>query len=746
MQSLLIAQQRRFDRLLHSVDKLINSFVFHIVLLLLFSWFFFSENTAALFLPYDGGYMRQLVKFSFDWGEPVLNFTLNPLQGLGAYNFPINYWFSPAALSSYVINGPEPNAVVVYAVSSIELFSSLWFLAKSMGLSRTHRISTSWLGCVCVMPYIVPAMSSFVSFYAISGIIPYIVEHMAVSNIVLGLIIRLRFDRSKIDWVGLTALLAMVSYVLIVFAISAILSIPVWACFAFWSIATAFFKPHHRFRMLYISILCFGILLAPLLAITASLTYSVPAFFSEELVLARPALVFISLAFHGQAGLGWGSTLIYFASLCGAGAIVLRDDSALRATAVVFIFLLIAIMTAGLLTSFVFTSYRGPSFLYFEWFIWGLMFVFSCICFTKIISFLQCTFGANSLISNTMCFLQRSAGILIPLVTFFCILVFNNPSQVSALQMPPNRTNFVKILELEIGLRPGMAWRGSVVTFNGLNQSGQGTSWSDNVGLDAVSWQVAGNDHRAIGLWWYNIPTMFAYNQYMTPYYYYVMTRLFAEPSDQQQRSVLVFTHPGIKLLGLFGARYIITEKQLADPGKIALVDTFRWEKKAASGTVLSRDDSKKPMYLYEITESNLGTFTPTQAVKTLNAREAISQMKTSYFDPRLHFTIDAPFLTELVPCTQARMIWEKNKIRVSARSSGTSLLVLPLEFSNTFRIEPAERLESSSLPRLMRVDIALTGLLFSGKLDALIVPQFGPFEGAWERFRDNLDAKRAGF
>jgi hypothetical protein len=129
-----------------------------------------------------------------------------------------------------------------------------------------------------------------------------------------------------------------------------------------------------------------------------------------------------------------------------------------------------------------------------------------------------------------------------------------------------------------------------------------------------------------------------------------------------------------------------------------------------------------------------------------MNARDAINLLKNQNFDPRIHFTIDAPLETELVPATQASLIWEKNRIRVSARSSKTSLLVIPLEFSNTLRIHNDTLSKANPAPRLLRVNVALTGVLFSGTLEATIVPQFGPFGGAMERFMDYYNAKDAGF
>lgn len=70
----------------------------HFVCLLLLCLYFFRKNEGALYFGYDGAYMRELVKFHFEWSEPTANLILNPLQGLSGFTFPINYWFSPASV------------------------------------------------------------------------------------------------------------------------------------------------------------------------------------------------------------------------------------------------------------------------------------------------------------------------------------------------------------------------------------------------------------------------------------------------------------------------------------------------------------------------------------------------------------------------------------------------------------------------------------------------------------------------
>jgi hypothetical protein len=157
-----------------------------------------------------------------------------------------------------------------------------------------------------------------------------------------------------------------------------------------------------------------------------------------------------------------------------------------------------------------------------------------------------------------------SSGLLLPVFFFGAVQAFSKPKAmadiVAPLQRPPGATQFTKYLQEQVALTPGSAWRGSVATFNGVRPANEGTDWPNNATYDSLLWQAIGNDHRSFGLWWYGIPTLFAYNQFMPPDYYLVMTRFFAKPADLQQRSVVVLTRVDTKLLRLFGARFRMTD------------------------------------------------------------------------------------------------------------------------------------------------------------------------------------------
>lgn len=86
-------------------------------------------------------------------------------------------------------------------------------------------------------------------------------------------------------------------------------------------------------------------------------------------------------------------------------------------------------------------------------------------------------------------------------------------------------------------------------------------------------------------------------------------------------------------------------------------------------------------------------------------------------------------------------MVFEGAGLHVSADSGGRSLLVLPLQFSHCLTLES----DSQKPPRLIRANLAETGVIFEGRLDARIELRTGPFLHPLCRFDDSADDRRLG-
>jgi hypothetical protein len=335
-------------------------------------------NHNALYYGYDGAYMQQLLNFHFNWANGwTTDLIMNPLQGLGNFSFPINYWFSPASLLTFFLSIDGINPTLIYALTAIEFFCSIWFLSLAIGASRFVQISASWISSILIGLVFVPNSSS-ANFYPIAGLIPWIVESIAFSNAIIACLILMYNPEKRLSLIWATAAVALIIIAIIAFPYSSILAIPLFITFFYIFLLKS--KP--VFLNYYIgklALLIFLILLIPpILFVMELLLHSVPTFFNKELVYGRPGLVFISIIFHGIAGIGWISTLVFIFGLFGALNIIRRSSGIFRQVALLYFTYSTILVGSGIILTFILTSYRGPSMLYFEWFIYPYMFIFGC--------------------------------------------------------------------------------------------------------------------------------------------------------------------------------------------------------------------------------------------------------------------------------------------------------------------------------------------------------------------------------
>jgi hypothetical protein len=110
-----------------------------------------------------------------------------------------------------------------------------------------------------------------------------------------------------------------------------------------------------------------------------------------------------------------------------------------------------------------------------------------------------------------------------------------------------------------IAFHPDSPFRGLVATFTGYQQK-SGVSLTDLFLYDLRTWEKTGNDHRTVGLWRSNIPTLLQHNSFTTPAYYLMLSRFLSRLEDKQMRSIIVLTRPDVRMLKLWGVRYVIAD------------------------------------------------------------------------------------------------------------------------------------------------------------------------------------------
>jgi hypothetical protein len=138
---------------------------------------------------------------------------------------------------------------------------------------------------------------------------------------------------------------------------------------------------------------------------------------------------------------------------------------------------------------------------------------------------------------------------------------------------------------------------------------------------------------------------------------------------------------------------------------------------------------------IYELPHPNVGNYSPTEVIMAGSGAEIMAIISKPEFDATRQAVLSTPIAERLVPAREMRMSHTRSGLHVSGRSDGTSLVVLPQQFSNCLRPRD-ERV------RLVRANLMMTGLIFSGDLDTDIVFDYSIFTATCRR-ADLADMKR---
>ena len=105
----------------------------------------------------------------------------------------------------------------------------------------------------------------------------------------------------------------------------------------------------------------------------------------------------------------------------------------------------------------------------------------------------------------------------------------------------------------------------------------------------------------------------------------------------------------------------------------------------------------------------NFGQYSPKRLISVDSAREAISVMGESSFDPTYEYVSLRGDLAnfEFKGTSTGRISYDRNAVIFNGEADEETMHVLPILFSNC--------LESSAGNNLIRVNLLLTGIIFSG-------------------------------
>ena len=267
-------------------------------------------------------------------------------------------------------------------------------------------------------------------------------------------------------------------------------------------------------------------------------------------------------------------------------------------------------------------------------------------------------------------------------------------------------TPITLLLEKEIGVDPGSTFRGRVATILSPSDSNHPGHWDRVVAHDTARYRVQQNDHRFVGLWEFQIPTLQEYSQLLTPGTYFWITRAMSRSWDKQDmRNHAIITRPDIPLMKLFGVRYVIDPQAIEDP------------------ELTLRAASPAGDRLYELADVNLGQYYARHVLRAASFAEMLHAMGSTAS------LLDRTWVFEEVPAAlsaaRGEIRFVRSGIHVTGESGGSALLLLPFTFSRCFALTVGTGDRGS---RMVRANLNMLGLLFTGSVDATLTLATGPF------------------
>ena len=377
-----------------------------------------------------------------------------------------------------------------------------------------------------------------------------------------------------------------------------------------------------------------------------------------------------------------------------------------------------------------FTGYRSSSTLYFETTYMGFSAVFTAVTVTYMVRFvLESAAMAGSWASRWQ---PREAALL---SVWFLALAIGSVNVVGSIFVPDlcyDRQAYartasppiVDVMRKTVALKPGAPFRGNVATIDWVGDKKDAVDFSIMYRMNLLLRAEINNDLRMFGLWQFAIPSMYQYFTFITAPYYLLMTEFLSRPQDRQTRSGLVLTQIDPKMLKLWGVRYLITDHQ-TDAGREVITHHL---------------PDGRDVRLVELSEPNLGNFSPTAVKRVENFHAGLSLMHDPAFDGRTTVISDttSPALPAgLTPASNVHLTYETYGFKISASSPGTSVLVLPPQFSHCWSVEGA------GSARLFRANMMQLGVVFSGNLDARLIFRNGPLLAGSCRIDDTQDMKK---
>jgi hypothetical protein len=693
---------------------LVGQLAFAGVILLPLFWL----NKGNLLGYIDGQYLLTLIQNKQDFGTAGPAFNANPLQGLGDVWYFTNPYWIPEFLASRVFSDPSKRIVAIHLVALLEIFLATSVLSYWLIGSRTKAIASGWLAALVIFPISYPPL-----IYAVIPDAPQIAFLVAVPMLIVPLLSAIGRGSTLRDIAASLAIVFLMWTQFLGLGLFTALTYP----FLF-IVGVALLIDSRNCRSTLIKkvswnafIVCFLVITGLpqiLLGFTSDTAFQ---FFPSELERKSHLLTEGSLLFRTTEPAG---VLLAAGGLIGAIYYAVYSSGRMKCFAVSICTLAGLILFASAIYSLV--GFRGAKPIYYEYVLWPIYPIFLVSIFSRVWLYLQ--HHLPILPYKAPLPIRKAAWIAAPLLGLSVVHGLNGLRGGGVERpnvFPPSRTVVTEYLRQKIGLTPDGQFNGRVATITGYGSSPD-TSWDQAFAYDLGLIRSIGNEHRTIGMWYYNIPTLIEFNHAIRPLLFAVVSGFLARSEDGQELNILNVRRANLGILRLLGVRYVVTDT----PGPAAGMQRL---------FSLSIPDHQFPLALDEVPSPDIGV-SPTN-ILVLNGNETLQKIGETGFDFETTVIVPDDIKQPLTRATDVRISIERGAIRVQAASSGDSLVVIPFQFSHCLSVSSSG---DSTAPTMIRADFLLTGIVFHGHLDAAVSYRQGPLARVWCGISDLQEDRRA--
>jgi len=693
-----------------AISKISENFLVHLALLVVYCLVVFPRIGGYLTRTYDIRYQASLIDQAFRNNEFSFGVGNNFLHGLGNIDRDIQQLLIPSHFFSRAFTN-DVNFTALFLVASVELFATIFFLAKTLRLSHKACLLSAWM---------LPVLAFGWTEIKIGNLYWMQPDYShAISLFAVQLALFLRVGRGDKRDAALNTFWILFVFVWLFLSqpTELLLFLPVFAIFGAMFLIL---QPESETRTLWRR---YAISLGSVMAVLGAtgflsylfglVEYTIGATREFGLFNDRTDQKFISGFLFGyrmdRLFLSFGLISLFWLS---------RRNRMMRFIAMSTLVSFVLIWLYG----FINIHSRieiGPSASYFEHFLIPTMILGIS---TAVVSIAEAISRLSRVIHfNIICF---------PIILFVIVGCWIWRTQGSEFEKsqssfyPPKEVRVVRYLRDNASLYENSKFRGRVLTLEApdLPKGEQVESaWAAIHRVNSFINGNSGNDLNNSGLHYFGIPHLLEYSPHITPLYFEFAHHFLTLKGDLQVRTAIVTRKVNIPIWRLIGVRFLITDQpQVGLQLRMTkdLTDSYR-------------------LYLYEIDDVNLGTYSPTNVLTHEKLDGQFALMDRVGFDATRDVVVADDIGGSFVPASDPQMKVVNGDVHITAKSSGTSLLVLPLEYSRCFDVDNKV---AESKVHLFRADTLLTGIKFDLVLDAVLTFRTGPFHNSTCRIQDLHD------